>query len=262
MRARPVLLAAFLIPAAAVAQGFEYAPSTSQYHISSKTHGSQEAMGQKNEFDTSNEQLLTVTVARQTKDTMNVTVTIDSLNVVGPMGMTPPGLDKLKGAKIATKMAPHGVVYSAMGPSDDSVPQGAQITDELSRFLPRIRTRLAAGATWTDTTKGKVKQQGIDLDRQTIARFTVVGDTTVGAQKAWKISRETTTNLSGSGTAQGQPMTMEGTSNGKGTLLMSQSGVFLGGQNQDDAIIKIVLAANGMEIGVTTTANTTVEKIK
>jgi hypothetical protein len=263
MFARPtVLLAALLLPATAVAQGFEYAPGTAQYRIVSKTHGAQEAMGQKNEFDTSNDQLLTVTVARQAKDTMAVTVTIDSLAVVGPMGMAPPGIDKLKGAKIATKMAPYGVVYSSVGPKDDSIPQGAQITDELSRFLPRIRAKLASGATWSDTTTGKVTQAGIDVDRRTISKFNVVGDTTVGSQKAWKIARETATTLSGSGTSQGQPMTMEGTANGRATFFMSQSGMFLGGSNQDDAIIKIVLAANGMEIGVTTTANTTVEKIK
>ena len=61
---------------------------------------------------------------------------------------------------------------------------------------------------------------------------------------------------------QGQPVTMEGLSTGKATLVMSQAGVFLGGLNEDQANIKIVLAANGMEIGVNTTANTTVEKVK
>jgi hypothetical protein len=57
-------------------------------------------------------------------------------------------------------------------------------------------------------------------------------------------------------------MTMEGTANGKGTLFVSQKGVFVGSEQEDQANIKIVLAANGMEIGVTTTANTKVEKLK
>jgi hypothetical protein len=263
MFARPAaLLAVLCLPAAALAQGFEYASGTSQYRITSKTHGSQEAMGQKNEFDTSNNQLLTVTVAKQSKDTLGLTITIDSLSAVGPMGMTPPGIDKLVGIRIAAKMAPYGAVYSSIGPKDDSIPQGSQVTDEMSRFLPRIRAKLAPGATWTDTTTGKLSQGGVDVDRRTIAKFTVVGDTTVGGQKAWKLARETTTNLSGSGTSQGQPMTMEGLSTGKATLLLSQAGVFLGGLNEDQANIKIVLAANGMEIGVNTTANTTVEKVK
>jgi hypothetical protein len=250
------------LPVAVAAQGFEYAPTTAQYRITSKTKGAQEAMGQKQEFESSNNQLLSVTVARAAKDTLAVTLVIDSLNAVGPMGIVPPGIDKLVGMKVAAKLAPYGAVYSAVGPTDDSIPQGTQVTDEMSRFLPRIRAKLAPGATWTDTTTGKLKQGGIDVDRRTISTFVVVGDTTVGSEKAWKIARETATSLSGSGTNQGQSMTMEGTSNGKGTLLMSQKGVYFGSQTEDQATIKIVLPANGMEIGVNTTANTKVEKVK
>jgi hypothetical protein len=265
MSVRPghlVLVLSLALPAAASAQGFEYAPSTGQYRISSKTKGAQEAMGQKTEFETTNNQLLSVTVARAAKDTLAMTVVIDSVNAVGPMGMKPPGLDKLIGVKIAAKLAPYGAVYSAVGPTDDSIPQGGQVTDEMSRFLPRIRAKLAPGASWTDTLTGKVKQGGIDLDRRSVSKFTVLGDTTVGSEKAWKIGRETVTSLSGSGTAQGQPMSMEGVSNSKGTLFVSQKGVFVGSQSEDSANIKIVLAANGMEVVVVTSANNKVEKVK
>jgi len=261
-RTRLVLALVLALPATTLAQAFEYAPGTGQYRVSSKTKGAQEAMGQKQEFETTNNQLLTVAVARANKDTLNVTVTIDSVNAVGPMGMTPPGLDKLVGIKIAAKLAPYGAVYSAVGPTDDSIPQGGQITDEISRFLPRIKAKLAAGSTWTDTVSAKVKQAGIDVDRKVIAKYTVVGLADVAGEKAWQINRETNTSLTGSGAAQGQQMTMEGTSNGKGTLYVSQKGVFVGSENEDQANIKIVLAANGMEIGVTTTANTKVEKVK
>src|SRR5436190_24077385 len=120
MFARPaVLLAVLCLPTAAFAQGFEYAAGTAQYRITSKTHGSQEAMGQKNDFDTSNNQLITVTVARQTKDTINLTVVIDSASAVGPMGAPPPGLEKLVGMKVAAKIAPWGALYSSVGPTDD-----------------------------------------------------------------------------------------------------------------------------------------------
>ena len=265
MFARPahlVLALSLALPGAVIAQGFEYAPSTGQYRITSKTKGAQEAMGQKTEFETSNNQLLSVTVARATKDTLAMTVVIDSLAVVGPMGVTPPGLDKLIGVKVAAKLAPYGAVYSVVGPTDDSIPQGAQVTDEMSRFLPRIRSKLSSGATWTDTLTGKVKQSGIDLDRRSVSKFTVVGDTIVAGEKAWRIARETVTSLSGSGTAQGQPMSMEGVSNSKGTVFVSQKGVFVGSQSEDQANIKIVLAANGMEVTVNTTANNRVEKVK
>jgi hypothetical protein len=265
MFARPSRLAlalALALPTAVSAQGFEYAPTTAQYRLTSTTKGAQEAMGQKQEFESSNSQLLSITVARPSKDTVAMTAVIDSITAVGPMGMVPPGLDKLLGVKVSAKLSPFGAVYSSEGPKDTTIANVAQITDEMGRFLPRIRGKLTAGSSWTDTTTGKVKQNGIDIDRQVVAKYTVAGDTTIGGEKAWKITRETTTSLSGSGAPQGQPMTMEGVSNGKGTLFMSQKGVFVGSTSEDQANIKITLAANGMEIGVTTTANTKVEKVK
>ncbi len=270
--ARLSLALSLALPAAAVAQGslaqrpapgdrFEYAPGTAQYRITSKTKAAQEMMGQKQEFESTNSQLLSITVARASQDTLAVALVLDSISAMGPMG-PPPGLDKLSGVKVLAKLAPFGGVYSAVGPTDDSIPNGSQVTDEMSRFLPKIRAKLAAGATWTDTTTGKAKQSGLDVDRKVVATYTVIGDTTVGGEKSWKVARATNTTLSGSGTSQGQPMTMEGTSNGKGTLFLSQKGVFVGAENEEAASIKIVLAADGVEIGVTTTANTKIEKVK
>ena len=261
---RLALALVLAVPVASVAgaQGFQYAASTGQYRVSTKTKGAQEAMGQKQEFEQSADELITVTVARQSKDTLAMTVVIDSVNMVGPMGMTPPGLDKMRGTRIAAKLAPHGVVYSAEGPSPESIPQATQMTDEASRFLPRIRIALAMGATWTDTATGKVKQGGVDIDRRSIATYKVVGDTTIAGEKTWKIARTSVTTLTGSGTNQGQPITMEGTSNGSATVFVSQKGVYVGSQNEEQANVKIVFASNGMEVGVTTTANTSIQKVK
>lgn len=253
---------ALLVPALATAQErFEYVASTGQYRLSSATKGTQEAMGQKQEFELSNNELITVTVARASKDTTVMTIVIDSFSVVGPMGAQP-GVEKLRGAKIVAKIAPFGMPYSVVGPTDDSIPNGSQITDELSRFLPRIKAKLAAGAAWSDTITGKVKQGGLELDRRVVAKFSVVGDTTVKGEKSWKISRESVTTSSGSGTAQGQAMTMEGTSNGRATIVVSQKGVFLGSENADSANVKITVAASGLEIGVTTTTTATVDKVR
>ena len=83
-----------------------------------------------------------------------------------------------------------------------------------------------------------------------------------GTDKAWKLNRESTTAVSGSGAAQGQPMTMEGTSTSKGFLVITQKGVFLGGEGTEDANIKIVLAANGMEVGITQATTTKIAKVK
>ncbi|MEX2179932.1 MAG: hypothetical protein WD801_14555 [Gemmatimonadaceae bacterium] len=94
------------LPATVIAQGFEYAAGTGQYRVSSTTAGTQEAMGQTQEFDTSSDQLLTLTVARAHRDTLLVTTVIDSMAAVGPMGMTPPGLDKLIGLRVLARTSP------------------------------------------------------------------------------------------------------------------------------------------------------------
>lgn len=246
----------------AAAQSFEYAPQQARYRLTSVTKGAQDYMGQHQEFEQSNNQLLSVTVARQAKDTIALTVVIDSISLVGPMGMVPPDLNRLLGLTVSSKLSPFGAVYSTEGPKDTTIANIAQITEEMGRFLPRIRGQLRAGSSWTDTTTGKVKQNGLDIDRQVIATFTVVGDTTVSGEKGWKIARETNATLTGSGAPQGQPMTMDGTATGKGTLVMSQKGAFVGSRQEDQANIRITLAANGTEVGVTTTQNTTVERVK
>lgn len=265
MFGRPTSLAFLLslaLPAASVAQGFEYTPSTGQYRIASSTKGVQEMMGQKQEGETSSNQLMTVTLARPVKDTLMMTVVLDSLSIVGPMGMTPPGLDKLVGMKITAKLSPFGMFYSAEGPKDSSMATVNQLVEGLRGFLPRIKGKLTPGATWTDTISGKVNQGPFEVERRVISKFTVVGDTTVGGEKSWKIARESSTSLSGSGAPQGQPATMEGTSNAKSTILVSRKGVFVGSNSEDQANIKVVLAASGMEIGITQTATTKIEKVK
>jgi hypothetical protein len=264
MFARTGRLALFLLagaPAAAMAQ-FSYAPGTSQYRITSSMKGAQEVMGQRQEMESSSNQLITVAVARANRDTLQVTTTMDSIVVVGPMGMTPPGVDKMRGAKVVARVSPTGQVYSVTMPVPDSIQDAANLTYEMSNVLPKMRGNAAAGATWTDTTSRKVTNGGIELDRSTIATYTVAGDTTVSGQKAWKVARTSKTTLSGSGAQGGQPMTVEGTSQGNGAMFVTANGNFLGYTNQEMVNLKVVLAANGMEVGITQDATTKVEKVK
>src|SRR5437868_9824844 len=70
---RLVAAACLVAPLALGAQSFEYAASTGQYRVSQKTSGTQDAAGQTQEFQTTNNELLTVTVARPTHDTLALT---------------------------------------------------------------------------------------------------------------------------------------------------------------------------------------------
>ena len=68
--------------------------------------------------------------------------------------------------------------------------------------------------------------------------------------------------MSGSGAAQGQAMTMEGTGTTKGVFVVSQKGVLLGGEGTEDSTAKILLAANGVEVGITRASTLKLEKVK
>jgi hypothetical protein len=248
--------------ASAAPKAFAYAPSTSQYRFTSSAKGSQSMMGQSQDFETSAMRLVSITVARATGDTMSLGIVLDSVSVVGPMGMAQPGIDKLAGAKFSAKVSPSGKVYSASGPSEAELPMAAALTDEMGRTLPRIKVNLAQGASWTDTVSDKPKQNGMSLDRQIISRFTVVGDSTVGSEAAWKITRESTTSATGTGTPQGQSVVIESTGTGKGVILISKRGVLLGGESEEQSVAKVTMTANSMEIGVKTTTTTKVLKVK
>lgn len=261
-RSRLALAFLLALPAAAFAQGFEYSTGTSQYKVTSKTKGAQEMMGQRQDFETSSDQVMTVILAKGMKDTLGLQILIDSMSAIGPMGMAPPGLDKIIGSKITAKVSPFGLFYSVEPPKDTTNAALAQINEEVGRFLPRIRQKPATGASWTDTTGGKSKMNGLDIERKIVTKFTVVGDTVVGAEKGWKIGTETNTTMSGSGAPQGQPMTIEGTVVGKGTVVLSQKGVYLGRVANDSSNMKVTLAASGMEVGIISTASTTVKKVK
>jgi hypothetical protein len=247
-------------PAAPAA--FSYAPGTSQYRISSVMKGAQEVMGQRQDIESTSNQLVTVTVAPGMGDTLNLTTTLDSISITGTMGATPPGLDKLPGTKVEAKVARTGQVFAVTTAAPESVPTAAELTYEMSNVLPKVRSVITTGATWTDTVPRKMTQGGLEIDRKTVATYTVLGDTTVSGQRSWKIARASKTTMSGSGAQGGQPMTLEGTSDGTGTMFVTPAGNFLGYTNQEKATIKVVLSANGMEVGITQDATTTVEKVR
>lgn len=257
---RIALVLAGFAPAAAVGQGFEYAPASAQYRITQTAKASQEAMGQKQDFETSNYQLISVTVTRPHKDTVALVAIMDSVAVTGPMGPTP-GLDKLRGSRSDTRISPAGVLYTSWV-KDSTIAGATGMADGMGRFFPIIRGRLAPGSTWTDSTSGKMNQGGLDIDRKTVSKFVVTGDTTVAGEKSWKVQRTDNTTMSGSGMSQGQALTMEGTSESKGDLYLGQRGTFLGGQGTETSNVKLVLSANGLEIKSVSTAFAKIEKVK
>ena len=252
--------AAFSLAATAGGQRFEYAAGSWRYRVVTKVQGTQEAMGQKNDFTVSSGEKFTMSLARQASDTMAMTVTVDSLGSENSMGPGP-GLDALVGTQVKAWISPSGQFYSSKVAVDDPTGQMASVGNEVTRLLPRIRTALAPGARWTDTSTSRISQGGMDVDRTVVSEYTVSGDTVIGQQKVWKVARKSTSTSSGSGNAQGQAMTLNGTSTGTGALYLSQQGAFVGGESDEEASAKITLAANGLEVHVGTKAKTTVVRL-
>ncbi|HVZ76866.1 MAG TPA: hypothetical protein VG818_02660 [Gemmatimonadaceae bacterium] len=253
-----VLLAAALVAPSAEAQQFEYTPGTAHYRVTSNIKASQAMMGQTSDIEQTGSQTITMAIARRAKDTLALDITLDSVTSGGTMGPAQ-GIEKMNGLKVQAFVSPNGAFYSYRVPSDTSQ-MAASLAEQIAHMLPRVPTAISKGATWADTVSGKVSQSGIEMTRQIISTYMVEGDTTIGGVKAWNVSRKSSATTSGVGAAQGQPMTLQGTSTGSGHVYLSASGSMLGSDGIEDVQTKITLTAQGMEVNVTTHAATTIQK--
>ena len=204
-------------------------------------------------------QEVTLNLARQSKDTMRATVTLDSIALTGAGEVA--DVSALRGAKFVSLVSPTGRVYSTQVPANEN-PLVSQIAEGITRFLPAYRANLKTGTTWADTTAGKVMQQGMELDRTIVSSFTVEHDTTIGGVKAFKVARVTSVKAAGGGSAQGTPVSMESSSTSNGAFFVSTKGVFLGGSSSDDVNLKLRILAQGAEISMRQNAQTKIEPIK
>jgi hypothetical protein len=252
------LAIATLAGASAQAQSFQYAPGTAKYKITSTGKMAMEMMGQHQEMEMGSEQLVTVVLAPQAKDTLSMSMTIDSVAIQQQIPGAP-DLSSLKGSKVVAMLSPIGQVYSVKVP--DGI-QGGEQLDEMVRFLPKLRSGLAAGMTWVDTLSRKRNNNGIDVESNSIVTSKVVGQESVAGEQLWKIARTGETKLSGSGSTQGQPITMEGTVASNDTIYVSPKGTLVSTQGSGDTKLKITLVANGMEIAQTVTSTTKIERMK
>lgn len=243
------------------AQSFEYAPGAAKYRVSQTTKAAQEAMGQKNEIEGKNDQVFSVTLTRSAKDTLTMNIALDSMNSSNSMGM-PTNFERFVGMAVTAKISPSGAFYSSQPGNEKGGEEGEPLRFAMGNFLPKVHGALKKGSTWADTTTGTVNQGGMEVQRKTISTYTVEGDTTVAGQSTWKIVRKDSTSMSGSGNTANGPMTMEGTSNGNGSLFVTPRGEYLGGLGTEEATLRVVVAANGMEIGITQSATTKVERIR
>ncbi len=242
------------------AQGIEYPAGTTKYRVTTNAKGSQISPAGSQSFEIALREQITVDLVKHAKDTVMATMTVDSISLTSSAGPAP-DVSTVKGSKFLTMMSPTGKVYSTQPPAGLDA-AAAQVTEGIGRFLPVYRANMAKGTTWADTTKGKINQQGLELDRTIISNYTVAGDTTIGGQRALRVNRVTATKASGSGNAQGTPITMETVGSGTSTYFLSPKGAYIGATSTDDVNSTITVVAQNVKIAVTQMVQTTVDAIK
>lgn len=254
-----LLLLAPLLAAPLGAQGVEYAAGTTRYRLSTSTKGSQTSPMGNQDFQIDVGQQLTVNIAKQTKDTMVATVTLDSLTMKGAQGA--PDLTRLIGSKFVSYISPTGQLYSTTT-AEGSDPMMAQVSEGVARFLPTYRRDMKAGMMWTDTTSGKVNQQGLAVDRTIISTYRVIGDSAIAGEKAFKVERASTVKAAGSGSTQGTPISLESVTTSSAVFFLTPKGRYLGGRQNDDIVVKIMILAQGAEITIKQLAESRIEAIR
>jgi hypothetical protein len=261
MNARALLLctALSLLARPARAQNVEYLAGTTHYRVTTTTTGTQTTPLGNSDFELGVNQRITLELSRQAKDTLIATVTLDSIALIGAQGT--PDLSGLIGARFVSLVSPTGRIYSTKPPSTSN-PLLSQFAEGIARFLPAYRAELRQGATWSDTTAGKMNQQGMDVDRTIISNYSVEGDTTIAGERAFKVARVTTARAVGSGSSQGTPVSLESSSTSDGAFFLSARGVFLGGTSTDDVDLKLKILAQGAEISMKQKAHTTIEPVR
>jgi hypothetical protein len=255
-----LLLTGVLVAAPALrAQGVEYAPGTTSYRVTTMTKGTQSSPMGNQAFEIGVEQRITVDVARRAKDTLAVTVTIDSISLRS--ADPTPDVSQYRGLRFVSLASPTGRVYSTKGPERQD-PLITQLSESIARFLPAYRREMRTGMTWADTTTGKVMQQGLEVDRTSIATYVVRGDTSLAGEKAFKVNRHMAVTAAGSGSPAGNAVAVQSSTTSDTDFFLSQRGVYLGGSSNDDISLKLTIVAQNAEINIKQNAVQTVTPIR
>ena len=263
MHARLVAIFALVAASTAGAQDAKvwYVPTTAHYKITTVQKSSQEMNGQKQEFEVTGEQKVSVVLASSKKDSLDLTIVLDSMKMSASIPGAPDPT-KLVGMKLNGVMSPFGVMYASKVTGADGAEIKNQQTEGMRRFLPHLPPVLKMGATWTDSTSGTMPAaNGAELNRSAVVTYLVTGDTTVAGEKAWRIAVASKAKITGKGQQMGTDFTIDGGSIGAGTTYVSSKGVYLGMNAVDNQDLIVTVEAAGLIIPVKTTTNTKVEKI-
>jgi len=251
------LLFAAASVAAAQAAASAYAPGSHRYRITREAKSTQEMMGQTQSGTVTTYEELTLDLRAAGRDSMRFSFTIDStfrqsdLPGAGESGAA-------KGRKISGQLSARGMVHQF----DKDSTGVADVSAGYRNFLPQLPAGgVKAGMMWSDTLQTPFSQGGIEGTTVTIIASRVLGDTTVGGQKAWRIERIGTLSMSGTGNQQGTDLILNGAGTANGVSYIGETGVYLGATSTQDLSITVEVPAASMTIPISQTTLTKVERI-
>jgi hypothetical protein len=212
------------------AGGFSYIPGTRRYRLTTVVLRTQNQAGGRAPFEFTNTTTMDVTLRLTTRarDTLAMTLTVDSVAVSSDLDAPPADLAGYQRAKLTGLISPQGRIYTFTAPAGAPTPT-SNLYRAFRRFLvPFPSGEIAAGTTWSDTTTSAVKVGGFDTRTVAITASKIAGDTAIAGQDAWRIERTGTIEISGN-TASGKDST---SLSGDGTIravdFVAVAGVFLG----------------------------------
>ena len=205
-----------------------YAPGAQRYRLVSVVKRTEQQGGQKAEFTITNEQQVSVNIARHGKDTLDFSYTLDSTHLSTNPPLQVPDVSRMQGTKVTGSMSPTGKVYAHQSSIAEDDAATRNLVEGMTRFLVTLPAGAKAGTAWADTASNSVKSDGNNLDMRTITTSKVLGDTTYAGERAWRVERTSVLSLNGDQNQNGQLLKVAGQGTGTGMYYVSTAGVYLG----------------------------------
>jgi hypothetical protein len=256
--------------AAQDSKGFAYTPGTQRYRLTTVVNNQRDQTGGRAPmtYTVTTTQIVTLTVARKTADTLSLTIHIDSADVDSPDLDSPkPDLSFERGVTLKGTMAPTGHIYEFGSKADAATLNGSNIAalyKSFQHFLPVFPAAdVHVGLTWTDTTEQReMHRSSFDsVITRTVTTWKVSSDTTIAGSHAWRLDRSSTIDLSGDGKEAGQTIHLDGDGSIKSASFVNPNGVYLGARSSQNVRFVSSFKETGEGAPQSQTIKTTIEPL-
>jgi hypothetical protein len=244
---------------------FMYASGTHHYRITSVDTRTQDQAGGRApfEFSTTTTQFVTLTLASRARDTLALTLILDSVAVTSTLDAPAPDVQSFRGARMEGTISPQGRVYLFAPAAGETDHTKIALYRAFGRFLAVVPAQLGPGTTWSDTTSDAFKRGEFDIKTSTVTNSKVTGDTTVAGQHAWRVERSAVVSTSGEGMEKDKPIHLVADGTIRTVQLLTASGVYLGstGTQTSRLQMSMVESAGGMSAPIQEVIRSTVEAL-